>query len=117
MPIPLFKSHFSIGRSILTLDKPNSNGDPDGPDSIFDIAVDYGLKEVVLVEDTFMGFLEARKVASDIGVRFRFGLRFNIRQSALNEEDTSNSKCTHKIIIFPKDSQGCKSLNIHRMPH
>tara|TARA_R110000824_G_scaffold86593_4_gene214165 strand:+ start:6669 stop:7451 length:783 start_codon:yes stop_codon:yes gene_type:complete len=111
MPIPLFKSHFSIGRSILTLDKPSDNRDPDSPDSIFEIALDHGLKEVVLVEDTFMGFLQARKVASEIGVKFRFGLRFNIRQSALNDADTSSSKCTHKIIIFPKDSIGCKSLN------
>tara|TARA_R110001583_G_scaffold8965_23_gene42404 strand:+ start:7466 stop:8248 length:783 start_codon:yes stop_codon:yes gene_type:complete len=111
MPIPLFKSHFSIGKSILTLDKPSGNRDPDSPDSIFEIAVDHGLEEVVLVEDTFMGFLEARKVASDIGVKFRFGLRFNIRQSASNDSDTSTSKCTHKIIIFPKDSAGCKSLN------
>ena len=69
MPIPLFKSHFSIGRSILTLDKPSDNRDPDSPDSIFEIALDHGLKEVVLVEDTFMGFLQARKVASEIGVK------------------------------------------------
>ena len=111
MPIPLFKSHFSIGRSILTLDKPNSNRDADGPDSIFDIALDNGLKEVVLVEDTFMGFLEARKVSNDIGVKFKFGLRFSIRQNALSKEDSPSSKCTHKIIIFPNDSSGCKSLN------
>lgn len=111
MPIPLFKSHFSIGKSILTLDNPSDNRDPDYPDSIFEIALDYGLKEVVLVEDSFMGFLEARKVSSLLGIKFRFGLRFNVRQSVLSESDVSSSKCTHKIIIFPKDSEGCKSLN------
>jgi DNA polymerase III alpha subunit len=111
MPLPLFKSHFSIGRSILTLDSPTSAPDPEGPDSVFKIAASNNLKEVVLVEDTFMGFLEARKTATDLGINLIFGLRFNIRQDVTTKADVSASKCTHKIIIFPQDSVGCKALN------
>ena len=36
MTIPLFKSHYSIGKSILTLKEPTEN--PEGADSIFEIA-------------------------------------------------------------------------------
>ena len=56
--IPLFKSHFSVGKSILTLAEPEKQKE-DGPDSIISIALENGLKEVFLVEDSFTGFLSA----------------------------------------------------------
>ena len=59
--IPLFKSHFSIGRSMLTLDRSSS----DGPDSIFQIIQDNKMNKLVLVEDSLMGFLHAQKVSKD----------------------------------------------------
>ena len=46
--LPLFKSHYSIGKSILTLDS-YSNKSPKGSDSIFDIAEEYNLSKVILV--------------------------------------------------------------------
>ena len=110
MTIPLFKSHYSIGRSILTLSKPSASRDADGPDSIFDIAIENNLKEVVLVEDSFMGFLEARKISLELGISFIFGLRFSVKQDNSPQKDAS-SFCTHKVIVFPKDSKGCSSLN------
>ena len=45
--MPLFKSHFSIGRSILTLE--DEEKEENQPDSIIDIAKDNNLKEVNLV--------------------------------------------------------------------
>jgi hypothetical protein len=57
--VPLFKSHCSLGRSILTLDKPKDEKNPEVSDSVFDIASEEGLKEVFLVEDNMTGFLQA----------------------------------------------------------
>ena len=42
--IPLFKSHFSIGKSILTLESPDKDKEG-GSDSIFSIAKENSLKE------------------------------------------------------------------------
>lgn len=53
--LPFFKSHYSIGRSILTLEKPDDviSG---GPDSIIKLCKDNDLKEFHLVEDSMSGF-------------------------------------------------------------
>ena len=44
--IPLFKSNFSIGKSILTLDEPSKDLYPDGPKSIFSILKENEAKEL-----------------------------------------------------------------------
>ena len=55
--LPLFKSHYSIGRSILTLeDEPQAES---YPDSIINIVKDNSLKELFLVEDNMTSFLQA----------------------------------------------------------
>ena len=104
---PIFKSHFSIGKSILTLDPPKEFP-TEGPDSVFDIVQLLNLKQVVLVEDTFMGFLQAQKVSESLGVDFIFGLRISIVEDGFDPEDKKIPK--HKVIVFAKDSEGCKSL-------
>ena len=53
--LPLFKSHFSTGRSILTLNPPDKCVEG-GPDSVFKLVKENDLKEVILVEDSFSGF-------------------------------------------------------------
>ncbi len=115
MTIPIFKSHYSIGKSILTLspasEKDPEEGSQDGSISVFDIAKENNLKQVVIVEDSLTGFLEADKVARELGVQLIFGVRFDVCNDASNEESIKESNCKHKIIIFPKNSQGCRSLN------
>ena len=111
MTLPLFKSHFSIGKSILTLDSPKVDVNANSTDSVFDIAEESSLNEVVLVEDSFMGFLQARKVCKELGKQLIFGLRFDMCDDISKAEDSKSIKCTHKIIIFPKNSDGCKLLN------
>jgi hypothetical protein len=69
--LPLFKSHYSIGKSILTLDDPNSTKEG-GPQSVFSVAKD--LKTVILVEDSLIGFLQAQKNAENLGMQLVFGL-------------------------------------------
>ena len=79
--IPLFKSHFSIGKSILTLESPDKDKEG-GSDSIFSIAKENSLKEVVLVEDSLTGFLQAKKNADNLNLKLIFGLRIDMREDA-----------------------------------
>lgn len=104
--LPLFKSHFSIGKSILTLDDPKKVIEG-GSDSIFKIAKDNNLKQIILVEDTLIGFFEAYKRSKEMNIQLIFGLRISMRNSTLPEDEASQ----HKIIIFAKNDIGCKLLN------
>lgn len=112
MTTPIFKSHFSIGKSILTLNSPKGNDSPDSSDSVFDIAADNDLEKIVLVEDSLMGFLQARKVCAELSKQLVFGVRLDCVESVKDIEEPKDVKCNHKIIIFPKNSDGCKDLNI-----
>ena len=103
--IPLFKSHYSIGKSILTLNPPGSS-DPSGPDSIFDILLDNKINNLFLIEDVPTGFLAARKQSFANDIKFIFGLRMSFC-CQLNEEPSQ-----HKCIIIAKSDNGCKLLNI-----
>lgn len=106
--IPLFKSHFSIGRSILTLkDDPSEDG---GPDGILDIAKNANLKEVYLVEDTMTSFMKADKSCKKLDIRLRFGYRFDCFANPDLLKETS-----HKIVCFAKNTAGIKLLyKIHK---
>ena len=106
--IPLFKSNFSIGKSILTLSDDLDNQDEQSSDSILRIAKENNLKQVVLVEDTMIGFLEAFKKFSKLNIHLIFGLRINCCNDVADENKDQSS---HKIIIFAKNDNGCKLLN------
>lgn len=105
--IPLFKSNYSIGKSILTLDEPKEKFDSSEADSIFQIAKDENLNQIVLVEDSMIGFLDAHKISKSMGIHLIFGLRLN----CCNDEDEDKQKSLHKIIIFAKNDNGCRLLN------
>jgi DNA polymerase III alpha subunit len=108
--LALFKSHFSIGKSILTLDDPITHKEG-GADSIFSIAKENNLKEVVLVEDSLTGFLQAQKIADSMDIRLIFGLRVDMCDDSKVDPKSSEASDRHKIIIFAKNSKGCKLLN------
>lgn len=107
--IPLFKSDFSIGKSILTLD------DPDGSDreavSVFKLATEADLRQIVLVEDSLTGFLKAKKGAGDNDIQLIFGLRISCCDDAQKEIPKGGDLTEHKIIIFALNSTGCILLN------
>lgn len=123
--LPLFKSHYSVGKSILTLAPAkvsSRNGSAsaqndtrtelhNGPASVFDIAVRHGMKQVILVEDALIGFLEAKKVADSLGIQLIFGLRIDVCEDMSKKPKKGASDCTSKIIIFAKNSKGCHLLN------
>jgi DNA polymerase III alpha subunit len=96
--VPLFTSHYSIGKSILTLDPPREEREF-GPTSIFEIAQDNELDHVFLVENTLTGFPQAASVSSSLGVKLSFGLLLNICEQG------------HRVVVFAKNAEGCKRLN------
>tara|TARA_R110002020_G_scaffold60805_3_gene164362 strand:+ start:175 stop:939 length:765 start_codon:yes stop_codon:yes gene_type:complete len=107
--IPIFKSHYSLGRSILTLNLPKEEEVTDSSDSIFDICQQFGVKEVYVVDDNMAGFLEAFTNAEALGIKLIFGLRltFCLDHSNKSEEGRQNS---YKNIIFAKNANGYKQL-------
>ena len=100
--IPVFKSTYSIGKSILTLDDGDKEG---GPDSIFTICEELTLKSLVLVEDSMTGFVTAHNRCKEKGIDLVFGLRLTCCNNTL-EDDNSD----HKIIIFANNDEGCRLL-------
>lgn len=102
--IPVFKSTFSIGKSILTLD---NSEESEGPDSIIDICKLNNIKTLVLVEDCMTGFIKAHSICKENGIKLIFGLRTTCCNDIADKSESSN----HKIIIFAKNDEGCKMLN------
>lgn len=108
--IPLFTSHYSIGSSILTLEKADKSGKRIGhPDSIIDIALKHKLKEIYLVESSLSGFVEALENTKATGIKLIFGLRIVVTQDLTQKNEESLSK-NHKVIIFCKNQSGWNRL-------
>jgi DNA polymerase-3 subunit alpha len=106
--IPLFKSHYSLGKSILTLSKAGSSSEHE-PSSIIDIALKLKLNKLYLVEDSISGFLEAYKSCEESKIDLRFGLRLTICDD-INNKTTESKDKEHKVIIFIKNAEGYKDL-------
>ena len=83
MVLPLFKSHYSLGRSILTLEKKETQL-INGPDSIIDICLDHEIKDFYLVEDSMGSFLQAYSNTKDED------LSFYIYEISLNNRPSDN---------------------------
>tara|TARA_R100000808_G_scaffold24828_1_gene58619 strand:- start:2062 stop:2829 length:768 start_codon:yes stop_codon:yes gene_type:complete len=105
--LPIFKSHYSIGKSILTLR--NSESTPDEADSIFDICAENKLKEATVVDDSMSGFLEAYKNSKELELKLIFGLRITICNE-MSQKDSDSLKTNSKILIFMKNEDGYKRL-------
>jgi len=105
--LPLFKSHYSIGRSILTLE--DEEKEENQPDSIIDIAKDNKLKEIYLVEDNMTSFLQAYTNTKKYDINLRYGLRITITDDIKDKtEDSRQKNC--KFVIFFKNQDGYKNL-------
>jgi len=108
--IPLFKSHYSIGRSILTLEESNPKEyNPKKPASIIDICKENKLSQLVLVDDSMSGFLEAYTNTKKENIQLVFGLRLTFCADITVKDEQSLSS-NHKLIIFSKNSGGYKKL-------
>jgi DNA polymerase III alpha subunit len=104
MVIPVFKSTYSHGKSILTFE---TDCEEDGPDSIIEICLDRGIKDLVLVEDNLTSFMKAFKACDSNGINLIYGVSL-IFCSDMQENDTNSF---HKGVIFAKDDKGCEIMN------
>jgi len=89
--VPIFRSTYSTGKSILTLE------------DIIEIA--KPLNEIILVEDNLTSFMKAFKLCKENNKNLLYGLRINLCNNIDNKDSF------HKSIIFAKDDEGCKLLN------
>jgi DNA polymerase-3 subunit alpha len=105
--VPLFKSHYSLGRSILTLE--DSSPEPDEADSIFDICKENNMEEMVLIDHNMSGFLQAYQNSKDLNIKLIFGVRLTICND-MEQKDADSLKTNNKIVILLKNEEGYKRL-------
>ena len=106
--LPLFKSHYSIGKSILTLEKEGGSGETE-PKSIIDLSLKHGIKKVFLIEDSMSGFLEAYTNCKKAKLQLVYGLRVTVCQK---KEDLSEEsrKTESKYVVVAKNTAGYEAL-------
>lgn len=105
--IGLFKSHYSIGRSILTVEKSKSS--EKDADSVLLLNKQIGKDHFCLVEDSMSGFLETHINSKELGLNFNFGLRLSVTLD-LNKKDEESLHKQAKYIIFANNTNGYKRL-------
>jgi DNA polymerase III alpha subunit len=106
--VPLFKTHYSLGRSILTLENPDSCIER-GPRSVISLASESNLEDVFLVEDNMSSFLQAYTNLSEAKLNLRYGIRLTFCPNLEDKSEESRSKSC-KYIIFAKNERGYKKL-------
>lgn len=106
--LPCYKSHYSLGKSILTLEKPTGSID-NYPTSIFDLVIHSKQNFLCLIEDNMTSFLEASKNCEDNKLKLLYGLRIDVTKS-VEGQDEKSLKNRAKYIIFAKNNEGYKSL-------
>jgi len=103
-----YKSHFSIGKSIITLGKVKGKIDY-YPPSIFDLVLHSGEKSLCLVEDCMTGYIEAVEGCIANKLNLNFGLRLEFTNNIENQDEKS-LKNRAKYVIFAKNNAGYKQL-------
>ena len=106
--LPIFKSHYSVGRSILTLEDKDEL-EPTSPDSIVSICLNHKIKRPILVDDSMGGFLEAYTNFTKHKINFIFGLRVTVCDD-LTKKDEESRLSESKVIVFMKSSSGYEKL-------
>ena len=105
--IGLFKSHYSIGRSILTVEK--SKDSEKEADSVLLLNKEIDRKHFFLVEDSMSGFLECYVHSKELELDFSFGLRLSV-VSDLNKKDEESLSKQSKYMIFANNTEGYQRL-------
>lgn len=104
---PIFQTHASLGKSLLTLDKEDDISG-DSTVSIVALAKKYKLPEVTILDDCFTLFIEAYKNLADI-TKLNYGINFQICADAKDLTDDS-LKTQSKISVLMRNSDGYKDL-------
>jgi len=109
--LPIFTSHYSLGGSILTLEKPSKpeDFDPRASESIIDLCVKNNIETVFLVDDNMSGIVTASKNAKEKGLKIRFGLKVTCCAD-LYDKTPESLTTEHKVIIFIKKPIGYEKV-------
>lgn len=113
--LPIFRSNYSL-TSVLTLDPyvEKDSREENRPDSIIDIAKDYELENVFIVDNTLTGLVEAYENAKKANLNLRFGYRLNVCQDINNK--TKESEITEsKFIIFATKNSFNDLIKLHNI--
>lgn len=92
--IPLFKTQYSIGKSILTTD------------DVLDIATYNDIEKTVFVEDSFYGFRDVNAKFKEKNKSFVYGVKLSVVQ----DEGDSSYLTPSKLIFFAKNNKGFKNI-------
>lgn len=106
--VPIWKSHYSIGRSILTLESPEDCSE-DGPDSIIKLCKDNEIEDLFLIDDSMAGFLEGCTKSKAAGINFHFGLRVTVCPD-INTKNEESLKSSCKYVVLCKNNSGYERL-------
>ncbi len=108
--LPLFTSHYSLPQngSLLTLEEPGK-AKPGSPVSVFDLAKQGGLKEVVVVDDHIDGFIQAYKTAAKTKTQLIYGLKLTVCADG-DIKDEASLGTESKVIVFARDTEGYHKL-------
>jgi len=108
--IPLFKSHYSIGKSILTLEyRSKEQRKPENRDSIIEICEESGINNAFVIDDHIGGILEATQSAKKAKIDLRYGLKLCIVDD-INEKSDKTKRKLWKGIVLLKHPDGYKNL-------
>lgn len=107
--LPIFTSHYSIGKSILTLAQAEDKINENYPISIFSIAKKNNLKEIFLLETSFSGFVEAYNNSNDCNIPFRYGIKLLVCND-INDKSNDSLKSESKVNIWIKNTNGYSDL-------
>lgn len=106
--IPIWKTHGSMGKSILTAEDDDEILD-NYPVSIISIAKRYKLKQLMVIDDSFVEFPKLLKNCNKYDIQLIFGLNFTLCNDA-NEKTEESRMNDHKVSVLMKNSAGYKDL-------
>lgn len=104
--VPIFTTHYSLGASLITSEKPAKEIDVTAPLSIFDITKKDNFNIVYVVDNNMCGFYEQYQLSKKENVNYRFGLKLKV----VNDINDPSNDYVSDIIIFIKNSAGYSDL-------
>jgi DNA polymerase III alpha subunit len=111
--LPIFKTHGSLGRSILTVEDEKELSES-GPVSLVSIVKKHKLENITIIDDTFLCFPQVYSELNDI-TNVIFGINLLVAQNAKDKSEPS-IKTENKVSILMRNSAGYKDLlKIHNL--
>lgn len=108
MITPIFATHYSISKSILTIEDETEIKE-NSPVSVIAICKTHNLSELHLVERSFSGFIKSHELCEKHGIQLKFGYKVVVCSNHLDKSEESQ-KTESKAIIWMLNTDGYKDL-------